>query len=211
MTYNKTPLKLKKELTINKTTNKGKHFNSGFNSINGSPREMTLNSNFSTLEPIVYTRRKDLIRDNEDLTGITERNEWDEIWKFAKMKEQEENDIIKHKRLAQKLKFNNDLKQQIVEKKRRKSKEIEETKQRDKEMMETFLQKIKLEDNKKLMQKAKVFESKKYNDKALNQKISAKRELFEQRRSIEKSILEKAQQELEEENAKKIQKKIQLK
>lgn len=151
------------------------------------------------------------MRDSEDLNGITERNEWDEIWKYAKMKEKEENDLIKHKKLAQKIRFNNDLKQQIIEKRRRKSKEIEETKQKDKEIMESFLQRIKIEDNKKLVHKAKQLESKNYNDRALNQKISANRELFEQRRSIEKSILDKAQTEIEQENAKKLLKKIELK
>ena len=143
-----TPLKLKKELTALNSYRKGVHMRSGFNSINASPRDLNPQNNFSTLEPTLYTRRKDLLKDEDDLGGITENNEWDEIWKYAKIKEQEEANIIKNKKIAQKVKFNNDLKQQIIENQKRRSREIEELKKKDKEMMEMMIKKTKLEENK---------------------------------------------------------------
>ena len=90
------PAKLKKELLELNTSRKGSLKRDRISSINVSPRNPTQRHNFSTLEPSSYTKRKELLSE-DDLAGITEKNEWDEIWKYAKLKEQEENSLLQHK------------------------------------------------------------------------------------------------------------------
>lgn len=61
---------------------------------NNDPGLMTMKNsprhNHSTLIPAIYEKHGDLITSNDELSGITDANEWNEIWKFSKVKEQEE-------------------------------------------------------------------------------------------------------------------------
>lgn len=209
-TNSPTHVGLKPELFQGPRTNKAMKYRTGFNSINQSPRALSPMHNHSTLEPSVYQRHRDLIRGEDHLSGITASNEWDEIWKFAKIKEQEENAIKKHKKLAQKIQFNNDLRAQIMDNEKRKRKEIEERKQKEKEMVEALERKLRTEDTKKMMSKMLALDSKTYNDNILSQKNKNKKELFEQRRSYEKSLLERGAKELETERKQSLLKKIEL-
>jgi hypothetical protein len=97
---------------------------------------------------VKINRHKNLLNDDEDLSGLTAQNEWDEIWKFAKIKEQEENAMKRHNKLAQKIKFNSDLRAQIIENQKRKRMKEEEEKQQDIQMMTAIQLRIKREDNK---------------------------------------------------------------
>lgn len=168
----------------------------GFRSFNGSPRGLV--SNYSTLEPSLPDRHRDLVRQDEDLRGITDKNEWDEIWKYAKIKEQEEQAIAKHKKLAQKLQFNSDLRQQIMENRQKK---LAETRLKAKDL-EDACRRDPSEDTKKLLKKAKQIDLRVYNDSAQIQKDTSERELFRQRRLYEQSLLEQTQKALEAEKAK---------
>lgn len=77
--------------------------------------------------------------------------------------------------------------------------------------MNEFEKKLKTEDNKKLFAKKRYLDSKMYNDNYLIAKDQSQRVMYEQRRSYEKSLLEKAKQELEDEKVQKQIKKVELK
>lgn len=129
-------------------TNKGVKYKTGFNSINNTPKRHISKRDSTTLIPTTYNRHKDLLNDDEDLSGLSAQNEWDEIWKFAKIKELEENAIKRHNKLAQKIKFNSDLRAQIMDNQKRKRLREEEEKQQDVQMMQAIQKRIKREDNK---------------------------------------------------------------
>ena len=161
---------------------------------------MTVNRkhNFSTIEGS-YNRHRDLLKSGEDLSGLTAKNEWDEIWNYAKIKDQEEAQAKRNKKLSQKIQFNNDLKQQILENKRRKIKEQQELKAKEREMMEEIQRKIKWEDNKKIFSKMKAQDQIHFNDSVLLQKEQTKKQMHDQQRKYEKSLIDKTNREIEQE------------
>ena len=134
-------------------------------------------------------RHKELLTPKDSLVGLTAKNEWDEIWKYAKIKDQEENAIKKSKKLAQKIQFNSDLKAQILENNKRKTKELQESKAKEQEELEDFLKKIRKEDNKKMVSKMKAMEQIKFNDHILLQKNKFKREMRKEQRKYDKGLV----------------------
>lgn len=111
-------LRLKNELStvrVNGTSKTHKIKDGNLRTMDNTPRH-----NHSTLAPSIYNKHKDLLTSNDNLSGLTDQNEWDEIWKYAKIKEQEEESSKYHKKLAERIKFNNDLKEQINQNRLRK-------------------------------------------------------------------------------------------
>ena len=77
--------------------------------------------------------------------------------------------------------------------------------------MQEVQRKIRWEDNKKMFNKQKQADSKKYNDNVLKLKDQSKRVLYEQKRNFERSLLEKAKEDLEIENREKQVRRMKMK
>lgn len=179
------------EMHYGTKTNKNSHrYHTQINSNKLSPRDNSniRAKNLSTLEPNSI-RHQDLLNPTDNLVGLTAKNEWDEIWKYAKIKDQEENSIKKHKKLAQKIQFSSDLKAQILENNKRKNKELQESKVKEKEELEDFLKKIKYEDNKKMISKMKTLEQIKFNEHILLQKNKFRNEMRKEQKIYEKGLV----------------------
>jgi hypothetical protein len=160
-----------------------------YSSINKYSQDSIRYKNQSTLEPR-SVRHQDLLTSKDNLTGLTSNNEWDEIWKYAKIKDVEENAIKKNKKLAQKIQFNTDLRAQILEKQKQRNKEVQENKNKEREVMDSFQKKIKLEDNKKMIAKIKGLEQLKYNDNILLQKNQFNKEMLKEQKKYDKVLVD---------------------
>jgi len=205
---NQRKVSLKAELLQDPKTNKRSHPKNRYKSINCSPRKLSPLRKNSTVEPSMHGRHHSLLREEETLSGITAQNEWDEIWKFAKIKEQEDIALKKHAKLAQKVKFNREIREQIMDNKKRKQQEAETERQKEIEMMNEIQQKLKQEDNAKYLNKIKANDSRSYNDKMQMQKDNTKRVMEEQKKKYEQSLLKKAKQEIEDERNNKLTHKL---
>ena len=128
-----------------------------YKSINPSPRQKSPMRKNLTVEPSLKGRHHSLLRDEETLSGISAQNEWDEIWKFAKIREQEDIALKKNTKLAQKVKFHKEIRAQIMDNQKRRLKLAETEKQKEIEMMNSLLQQHRKEDNKKFLNKMKTY------------------------------------------------------